>query len=430
MQNLRGRTPSTSRSKASPRNAGTGTASRRRRGEPGRPHAHRARRGCRRPAPALRLCLLPAIRAGLLRRLPPHRADDARPGRVPRRLHLRIVLGPRPRAQARRRGAVHARGLPRAPRALQVRPRICRRRTRPVRGSSPGTTTKSTTTTPTTGPRTAWSARRFSRAAPPRTAPITSTCRCRSACGPKGPTCASTRTSTGAALARFHILDDAPVPLLAGLPAPRPARRLEHRRHRALRAPAASRAHACSAARRSAGSSSALGESSAALERARAAPRRWRSSTSKPGPGRRAWTDGWDGYPAARQRLFDSMISTKARKPGGASAATSIPSTSTSSSSTSTIPTRPWWRASSSAPRSPRRPGRRSASNQLPARQPAHAAGRQPLSAATCASMSRPRRFAGRPARDGKRANARCRAAARSRRSSWRTASRARSAPN
>jgi alkaline phosphatase D len=24
----------------------------------------------------------------------------------------------------------------------------------------------------------------------------------------------------------------------------------------------------------------------------------------KPGPGRRAWTDGWDGYPAARARLL------------------------------------------------------------------------------------------------------------------------------
>ena len=28
---------------------------------------------------------------------------------------------------------------------------------------------------------------------------------------------------------------------------------------------------------------------------------------TKPGPGRRAWTDGWDGYPAARLRLFDSL---------------------------------------------------------------------------------------------------------------------------
>jgi alkaline phosphatase D len=27
-----------------------------------------------------------------------------------------------------------------------------------------------------------------------------------------------------------------------------------------------------------------------------------------PGEGRRAWTDGWDGYPAARARLFDSLL--------------------------------------------------------------------------------------------------------------------------
>jgi alkaline phosphatase D len=27
----------------------------------------------------------------------------------------------------------------------------------------------------------------------------------------------------------------------------------------------------------------------------------------KPGAGRRAWTDGWDGYPAARRRLFDTL---------------------------------------------------------------------------------------------------------------------------
>jgi alkaline phosphatase D len=31
---------------------------------------------------------------------------------------------------------------------------------------------------------------------------------------------------------------------------------------------------------------------------------------TKPGPGRRAWTDGWDGYPAARQRLLE-FLSTK-----------------------------------------------------------------------------------------------------------------------
>ena len=35
----------------------------------------------------------------------------------------------------------------------------------------------------------------------------------------------------------------------------------------------------------------------------------------KPGPGRRAWTDGWDGYPAARRRLFDFLSAGKIRNP-------------------------------------------------------------------------------------------------------------------
>jgi alkaline phosphatase D len=35
----------------------------------------------------------------------------------------------------------------------------------------------------------------------------------------------------------------------------------------------------------------------------------------KPGAGRRAWTDGWDGYPAARQRLLDSISSRKIANP-------------------------------------------------------------------------------------------------------------------
>jgi alkaline phosphatase D len=36
---------------------------------------------------------------------------------------------------------------------------------------------------------------------------------------------------------------------------------------------------------------------------------------TKPGPGRRAWTDGWDGYPAARQRLFQTLIEKKIANP-------------------------------------------------------------------------------------------------------------------
>jgi alkaline phosphatase D len=35
----------------------------------------------------------------------------------------------------------------------------------------------------------------------------------------------------------------------------------------------------------------------------------------KPGPGRAAWTDGWDGYPAARKRVFDSIVANKLANP-------------------------------------------------------------------------------------------------------------------
>jgi len=35
----------------------------------------------------------------------------------------------------------------------------------------------------------------------------------------------------------------------------------------------------------------------------------------KAGPGRTAWTDGWDGYPAARKRLLDSIVESKAANP-------------------------------------------------------------------------------------------------------------------
>ena len=35
----------------------------------------------------------------------------------------------------------------------------------------------------------------------------------------------------------------------------------------------------------------------------------------KPGPGRRAWTDAWDGYPAARERLLQSFQSKQVRNP-------------------------------------------------------------------------------------------------------------------
>ena len=35
----------------------------------------------------------------------------------------------------------------------------------------------------------------------------------------------------------------------------------------------------------------------------------------KPGPGRRAWTDGWDGYPASRQRLLEHLVKERVANP-------------------------------------------------------------------------------------------------------------------
>lgn len=35
----------------------------------------------------------------------------------------------------------------------------------------------------------------------------------------------------------------------------------------------------------------------------------------QPGDGRRAWTDGWDGYPAARARLFDALLEHRVANP-------------------------------------------------------------------------------------------------------------------
>jgi len=35
----------------------------------------------------------------------------------------------------------------------------------------------------------------------------------------------------------------------------------------------------------------------------------------KPGPGRRAWTDGWDGYPAARRRLLEYVSERRIANP-------------------------------------------------------------------------------------------------------------------
>lgn len=59
-------------------------------------------------------------------------------------------------------------------------------------------------------------------------------------------------------------------------------------------------------------------------ERLRTSPARWNLLTQgvmmahldeQPGPGRRYWTDAWNGYPAARTRLLQQLVDTRAANP-------------------------------------------------------------------------------------------------------------------
>ena len=243
--------PCMSRWTASSRDAATGTAS--------SPATRSSPVGRTRTAPApgndaraaaLRLRLLPALRAGLVHRASPHgrprtstsssssaTTSTNRPGA---RDHVRKHDGGR---------AVHARATTatatpsyKADPDLQAQPR------RRCRGSSPGTTTRSTTTTPTTAPRTA-AARTFPR--PPRRR-LPGLLRAHAAaarrCARTGRTCACyTRLDCGA-LARFHVLDGRQYRCLPGLPEADARRRQSGRRE--LRRAPRSGAHA---ARRRAG---------------------------------------------------------------------------------------------------------------------------------------------------------------------------------
>ena len=145
---------------------------------------------------------------------------------------------------------------------------------------------------------------------------------------------------------------------------------------------------------------------------------------TKPGPGRHAWTDAWDGYPAARQRLLDSCKKTSNPVVLGG---TCIRSTPISSSWTSTMPPRRWWRANSSPPRSPRSPGRRSASISTCRTIPTSCSPRA-APAATRASTSA-RRACRSTCAAWRASSGATHPAARSPRSLWTTESRARSGP-
>ena len=128
------------------------------------------------------------------------------------------------RAQPRRGRAVHARRLPRPPRALQDRPRSAGGARGVLRGSSRGTTTRSTTTTRTTAREELDAPELFLRGAPPPTRPTTSTCRCRGARVALGPHVRLyARSDFGAPRALPRARRPA-VPRSAGLPAARPRR--------------------------------------------------------------------------------------------------------------------------------------------------------------------------------------------------------------
>jgi hypothetical protein len=89
---------------------------RRRRVQPRRPHAHGG--PAYRPA-ALRVRVLPAVRAGLFLGVQPYAEGGRRPGRLPRRLHLREFLGQQSGAPPRGTGSDVARAVSRAARAIQ-----------------------------------------------------------------------------------------------------------------------------------------------------------------------------------------------------------------------------------------------------------------------------------------------------------------------
>ena len=123
------------------------------RGEPDRPHAHGSGRNGDARTPALRVRLLPQLRARLLRRPPSRGRRGARPHGLPRRLHLRVDVRHRAAPPPRRRRGTDAGRVPDAPCPVQDRPGPPAARTPPCPGWSRGTTTRSTTTTRATARR-------------------------------------------------------------------------------------------------------------------------------------------------------------------------------------------------------------------------------------------------------------------------------------
>ena len=131
---------------------------------------------------------------------------------------------------------------------------------------------------------------------------------------PKGPDMRIYTQLGWGQLARFYVLDDRQYRSWQSCPRPKRTRRLEHRGHRAMRAPVQpepldARARAGEVA----------GEFARPSRKSRwnviAQQTTMAQFDQKPGPGRRAWTDGWDGYPASRQRLLEHLVKERIANP-------------------------------------------------------------------------------------------------------------------
>jgi hypothetical protein len=255
----------------------------------------------------------PAVRAGLVHGTPPPRRRGRGPGRLRRRLHLRVELGTRPRAQARHRDpgtladyrdryALYKSDpdLQEVPRRRALgrdlgRPRGGERlRRRPLPGAPPVLA---------------------QRRAAAHTRPTPSTCRCRRSMLARGGVRITDRLDW-AGLARLHLLDTrqfsrtrcAPSPIAGGSNVV-PRRSCEARLDPALSMLGMEQERWLDAS---------LGDSRAAGTWWSRPPSSCRRRTARQGRPT-FWTDGWDGYPAARERLIrrSSSASPRTRSLGG-----------------------------------------------------------------------------------------------------------------